>query len=78
MSWRVINAILGLATVDEEFCRSLLANPLAAVQSRQFTLTPEEQAVFQSISATTLEEFSQQLVARLQANKDDPSTSSGE
>lgn len=75
MSWRIINTILGLATVDEEFCRALLANPLAAVQARQFTLTPEEQAVFQSISATTLAEFSQQLVARFQPDAHDPSSS---
>ena len=74
MSWREINTILGLATVDEEFCRALLANPLAAVQARQFTLTPEEQAVFQFISASTLAEFSQQLVARLQPNKNDPAS----
>ena len=75
MSWRIINTILGLATVDEEFCHALLANPLAAVQARQFTLTPEEQAIFQSISAKNLAEFSQQLVVRFQPDKDDPSAS---
>lgn len=77
MSWRTINTILGLATVDEDFCRALLADPLAAVQARQFTLTPEEQAIFQSISATSLAEFSQQLVARIQPDKGS-SSSSGE
>ena len=75
MSWKILNTILGLATVDEEFCRALLANPLAAVQARQFTLTPEEQAIFQSISATTLAEFSQQLVARFQPDQDNLSSS---
>jgi hypothetical protein len=63
MSWKTINAILGLATVDEEFCRALLADPLAAVQARQFELIAEEQEAFKIISATSLSEFSQQLVA---------------
>jgi hypothetical protein len=63
MSWKTINAILGLATVDEEFCRALLADPLAAVQARQFELTAKEQEAFKIISATSLSEFSQQLVA---------------
>jgi len=63
MSWKTINAILGLATVNEEFCRALLADPVAAVQARQFELTVEEQEAFKIISATSLSEFSQQLVA---------------
>ncbi len=78
MSWRIINTILGLATVDEDFCRALLANPLAAVQARQFSLTPEEQAIFQSISATSLAEFSQQLVTRFPPDKDNSSSSGDE
>lgn len=60
-----INAILGLATVDEEFCQALLANPLAAAQARHFELTGDEKELLQAISATTLTEFSQQLVALL-------------
>lgn len=69
MSWKMINAILGLATVDEEFCRSLLANPLAAVQARQFELTEEEQEAFRTISAANLSEFSKKLLALLDKNK---------
>ncbi|HLZ63331.1 MAG TPA: Os1348 family NHLP clan protein [Ktedonosporobacter sp.] len=65
MSWKTINALLGLATVDEEFCRALLADPLAAAQARHFELTIEEQEAFKSISATSLSEFSQQIVALL-------------
>lgn len=60
-----INAILGLATVDEEFCQALLANPLVAAQARHFELTGDEKELLQAISATTLTEFSQQLVALL-------------
>ena len=65
MSWKTINAILGLATVNEEFCRALLADPVAAVQARQFELIAEEQEAFKIISATSLSEFSQQLIALL-------------
>jgi len=65
MSWKVINTILGLATVDEEFRRALLANPLAAVQGQQIELTIEEQEAFGTISAENLAEFSQQLITLL-------------
>jgi hypothetical protein len=69
MSWKIINAILGLATVDEDFCRELLADPLAAVQARQFELTAEEREVFKTITATNLSSLSQQLVALIDKNK---------
>lgn len=65
-----INAILGLATVDEEFCQALLANPLAAAQARYFELTEDEKKLLKAISATTLTEFSQQLLARLDENQE--------
>jgi hypothetical protein len=65
MSWKTINTILGLAAVDEEFCRALLANPLAAAQTQQVELTPEEQEAFKTISARNLSELSQQLIELL-------------
>lgn len=65
MSRKTINAILGLAAVDEAFCRALLANPLAAIQARQFVLTDEEQEIFKTISASNLSALSQQLVTLL-------------
>ena len=70
MSRETINSILGLATVDEEFCQALLANPLAAAQARHFELTGDERELLKAISATTLTEFSQQLVALLDENKE--------
>lgn len=63
-----INAILGLATVDEEFCQALLVNPLSAAQSRRFELTADEKKLLKAISATTLTEFSRQLIALLDEN----------
>nr|HET6902878.1 Os1348 family NHLP clan protein [Ktedonobacteraceae bacterium] len=65
MTWKTINAILGLATVDQTFCQELLKNPLAAVEARQFELTPEEQEIFKKISAHDLAEFSKILLAEL-------------
>lgn len=65
MSWKTLNTILGLAAVDEEFCRSLLENPLQAVASRNVELTMEENAALKTISAKNLSEFSQKLVALL-------------
>jgi hypothetical protein len=69
MSWKIINAILGLASVDEIFCRALLENPLQAVQAKKFALTAEEEEVFKRISAGDLAEFSQMLLAQLKAEE---------
>ncbi|HEU5376826.1 MAG TPA: Os1348 family NHLP clan protein [Ktedonobacteraceae bacterium] len=65
MSRKTINAILGLAAVDEAFCRALLANPFAATQTRQFDLTEEEREIFKTISASNLSDLSRQLVTLL-------------
>lgn len=65
MTWKTINAILGLATVDQTFCQELLKDPLRATQARQFELSPEEQEIFKKILARDLSEFSQMLLAEL-------------
>ncbi|HLI71545.1 MAG TPA: Os1348 family NHLP clan protein [Ktedonobacteraceae bacterium] len=65
MTRKIINAILGLASVDSTFCQELLENPLQAVQARHFELTPEEQEMFRQIAARDLYEFSQILLALL-------------
>jgi len=62
MSWKVINAILGLATVDDVFCQELLQNPVEAIKQRQFTLTEEEEEKLSGIAAPNLAEFSQQVL----------------
>jgi hypothetical protein len=65
LSRKTINAILGLASVDQAFCQELLKDPLRAVQTRQFKLTPEEEEIFKRISAQNLYEFSRLLLAYL-------------
>src|SRR5690348_10214622 len=39
MTRKTINAILGLASVDQTFCQELLTNPLQAVQTKHFDLS---------------------------------------
>ncbi len=65
MSWRVINQILGLASVDQDFCRALLDNPLKASAEKGFELTPEERNVLANIQAQDIYEFSQAVVNKL-------------
>jgi hypothetical protein len=65
MSWETINQILGLATIDQKFACELLQEPLAAVQTRGFQLTAEEQGVFSQHSAKDLNTLSQYLMQRL-------------
>ncbi|HZO74059.1 MAG TPA: Os1348 family NHLP clan protein [Ktedonobacteraceae bacterium] len=62
MSWKIINAILGLATVDDIFCQDLLQSPVEAIKRRQFTLTKEEEEKLSGITAVNLAEFSQQVL----------------
>jgi hypothetical protein len=62
MSWQAVNAILGLATVDEAFCQELLKNPVQAIRARNFELTASEQEKIKRIVARDLTEFSQKLL----------------
>lgn len=63
MSWKIINAILGLAATDDAFCQDLLKNPIDAIKTREFALTKVEEEKFGHISASDLSEFSQQVLA---------------
>jgi hypothetical protein len=62
MSWKTINAVLGLATIDEAFCEELLKNPVEAIRARKFVLSKEEEEKLSSIVASDLAEFSQQVL----------------
>lgn len=65
MSWKVINHILGLAAVDQQFWNELKKDSVAICRSRGFELTPEEEAALSNIHAETLTEFSQRLLDEL-------------
>ena len=59
MSWETINYILGLATMDDDFCRDLLKHPLITTQKWGFELTQEEEKVLSQIAVDTLPELAQ-------------------
>lgn len=65
MSWKTINRILGLAAVDHRFWQAVQQDPIAAILSQGFELTPEEQEVFRTIHTKDLSEFSQYLLDKL-------------
>lgn len=69
MTRKTINAILGLASIDQTFCQQLLSDPLQAVQSKNFELSEEEQEIFRRISARDLYEFSQILLTLLDSQE---------
>jgi hypothetical protein len=62
MSWKTINAILGLAVVDEAFCQELLKNPVEAIKQKRFAITKEEEEKLRHIVARDLSDFSQQVL----------------
>lgn len=62
-----LNQLLGLATVDPGFCHLLLTSPEEAVQQQGIDLTPIEREVLLTITAHDLQEFSQQLLAKLES-----------
>lgn len=64
MSWQTINKVLGLAMVDAQFARRLLANPLSTIRDFDFDLTEEEQDILSQVNASDLSELSQILVER--------------
>lgn len=65
MSWKEINEILGLATIDPDFCQALLHNPLLAVEEQGFKLTEKEAQVLGSTHAKDIYELSQHLIDQL-------------
>ena len=62
MSWKTINAILGLAIVDEAFCQELLKNPVEAIQQKRFVISKEEEEKLRGVTARDLSDFSQQVL----------------
>ena len=65
MSWKTLNEILSLATIDPDFCQELLANPLITTQRYGFRLTEHERQVMSRMQATDLAKLSQFLLKQL-------------
>lgn len=65
MSWKTINEILALASVDPAFREALQYDPISAVETQGFELTGAERQVFQECISLTLVEFCRVLLERL-------------
>lgn len=65
MSWKTINEILALASLDQTFREALQHDPLSAVEAQGFELTCEERKVFQECAPLPLAKFCQYLLERL-------------
>lgn len=65
MSWKTINKIIGLASLDPGFRETLLHDPVAAIESQGFELTCEERKELQACASRTLVEFCQNVLERL-------------
>ena len=68
MSWEIVEAIIGRAIVDAAFRRQLLANPQKALHSEP--LTGEEQEILFHIHASSLDDFSQQVIRSMRKARD--------
>lgn len=42
MTWKTVNQIIGLASINRAFRQQLQQDPVAALESRGFELAPEE------------------------------------
>jgi hypothetical protein len=71
MSWKIINAVLGLAAIDPEFHQELRNNPQTASHKRGFLLGQDELMMFERLNDLDLHDFSQYIFDKL-----DPQNSS--
>jgi hypothetical protein len=68
MTWKIINAILGHASVDPEFCEELLTDPLVAIDHVGYQLTPAERQIIHAIQLQDIQDihdFSAQLLLKM-------------
>ncbi len=65
MSWKIVNQILGLASIDQKFRHILQDDPISATEMLGFELTPEEQKVFKECASLNFAEFCQCLLEHL-------------
>jgi hypothetical protein len=73
MSWRTVNQILGLASIDPAFWHILQTSPLSATEALGFELTLEEQMIFRECASLSFPDFClhvfQQLAPEQQDNQ---------
>jgi hypothetical protein len=73
MSWKIINRIIGLASIDPEFREALQREPLETLEAEGFELTPEEQEIFATCTKLPFSEFCQHLIEKLGPDQENES-----
>ncbi len=61
MSWKEINRVIGLASINPAFQKQLQEDPLTALEAQRFELTQEELDVFKSLASLPFSQFCQRL-----------------
>ncbi len=61
MSWKIINRIIGLASINPDFRQRLQRDPLLALKAQGIVLTAEELEVFKKYAALPFAQFCQRL-----------------
>jgi hypothetical protein len=69
MSWKTINRILGLASINPVFRQQLQKDPLTALEIEGFELTSEEQEAFGKFYSLPVSQFCQRLLEELTPNE---------
>lgn len=65
MSWKTINRIFGLASINPVFRQQLQEDPLAALETEGFELTSEEQEAFGKFYSLPVSQFCQRVLEEL-------------
>lgn len=77
MSWKMINQILGLASINPTFQQQLQEDPLVALEARDFELTSEELEVFKTSASLPFSQFCQCLLETLDPDEQHSSRDTG-
>ncbi|HEU5379585.1 MAG TPA: Os1348 family NHLP clan protein [Ktedonobacteraceae bacterium] len=65
MSWKTINRIIGLASINPIFREQLQQDPQAALETEGFKLTQTEMEMVRSVASLPFTQFCQCLQERL-------------
>jgi len=68
MSWKIINRIIGLATINPTFRQRLQQEPEVALKEEGFELTPQEMEAFKTFAPLPFTQFCQQLLKSFAAD----------
>ncbi|HLG63723.1 MAG TPA: Os1348 family NHLP clan protein [Ktedonosporobacter sp.] len=72
MSWKMINRILGLASISPTFQQELQQDPQAALESHGFQLTAEELATFKAFAPLPFPLFCERVFSELAPEEEYP------